>query len=134
MEPNRKQIFRDLKRLGYGPPTIRRVMRSHVDFDSALAALEHETSARIQEELLNHGISPFTAERLTQRFKSTQEALNFYNEYMSHSKSITSFLHGMEFPSSAIKYCIDRLCPWKWQLMKYSTSKIQCQAPLQYLL
>ena len=111
MEHNRAEIFRDLKRLGYDRSRIRKVMRAHVDFESALAALEHETSARMQKELRNHGISGFTAEILAERFQSTQEALSFYKEYMSHSRSIRSFLHGMEFSSSAIKSCIDRLLP-----------------------
>ena len=108
------ETFKNLKELGYDCSRIREVMRTHRDFDSALAALaalEHETSARMQEELLNHGISPITAEILTKRFKSTQEALSCYNGYMSLSESIKSDLNRMGFTSPVINSCINRLLP-----------------------
>ena len=86
-------------------------MRTHTDFDSALEALRHETSARIKKNYETTSISPVTAERLTQRFQSTQKALSFYNEYMSHSKSIRRSLHELGFSKSEIQSCIDKLLP-----------------------
>ena len=109
MELSRAEQIKTLKQIGYDDLRIREVMRTHPDFNSALEALRHETSARMQEELRKYDISPITIERLTQRFQSTQKALSCYNEYMSHSKSMRRSLYEFGFSILNIQSCIDNL-------------------------
>ena len=104
-------IFKELEFLGYDPLHIREVLKTHTDFDSALSALNQDTCTRLQAELVNSGISPFTAKRLTQRSQSIQEALTFYNSYMSESETIRKSLLEMGFENLEIQACIDELLP-----------------------